>query len=127
MKIALWITQVLLALMFLMAGFMKLSMPYDDLIQDPNMGWAQDFSPMKIMLIGVYELIFALLVIIPALLKKFTKFSIIASVLLATEMAVAAAVHVGRDEAIYMNVILMLLALFVAYAKLKKSKSNDGI
>lgn len=50
MKITLWIVQVLLAAMFLMAGFMKLTTPIAELA--PQMPWVNDFSEGMVRFVG---------------------------------------------------------------------------
>ena len=66
MNIALWIVQILLALAFLMAGFMKSTQPRENLAK--NMGWVNDFTPMQIRIIGVLEVLAGIGLILPMLL-----------------------------------------------------------
>ena len=55
MDVALWIIQVLLALVFVMAGVMKLTQPKEKIAA--QMAWANDFSQNNIRLIGLVEVL----------------------------------------------------------------------
>lgn len=44
MNVALWIGAGILAALYLAAGGMKASQPRDKILQNPNMGWVEDFS-----------------------------------------------------------------------------------
>ena len=71
-KILTWTLQILAALAFIMAGIMKISTPYGDLVLAENMGWAEDFSAIQIKIIGVLEFLGAIGMILPFVIKKFT-------------------------------------------------------
>ena len=58
MGIALWIVQGLLALAFLMAGFMKSFMPLEGLKK--NMAWVGDVPAGLVRFIGIVEILGAL-------------------------------------------------------------------
>jgi len=64
MNIALWIVQILLALVFAMAGIMKVTRPFEKLAE--NMGWAKDVGLRGVRLIGVLEILGAIALILPA-------------------------------------------------------------
>jgi hypothetical protein len=63
MDVALWIAQVVLALVFGAAGTIKLSRPKEKLA--PNMGWVEDFSAGFVKFGGGIELLGALGLILP--------------------------------------------------------------
>ena len=65
MNTAIWIVQILAALAFGMAGFMKLTQPHEKLVT--NMKWVEDFAPNTIKVIGALELLGAIGLILPAL------------------------------------------------------------
>ncbi len=118
MNVVLWILQVLLALLFLFAGGTKLIMPLDVLIQQgsPNQvmlpGWFIRF-------IGVVEVLGALGLILPGLLKNRQYLTPLAALGLAIVMVGAVVVTIMGDGvrmAIAPFVILLLL-LCIAYER----------
>lgn len=117
MIIALWVVQVMLALMFAMAGFSKVSKSKDELA--PRMAYVEDFSPSAIRLIGALELVGAVGLVAPLLLGMGPVLTAWAGVGLALVMIGAIATHARRNEskAIPMNVVLLVLAAFVALGR----------
>jgi len=120
-NITLWILQVLLAAMFLMAGAMKLSQPIDQLSQ--SLPWAAQVPEMLVRFIGAAELLGALGLILPSLLRIQPKLTPIAAVGLALVQLFAIAFHVSRGEngVIGMNFLILLIALIVAWGRFKKA------
>ena len=64
MNIAVWVVQVVLALVYLGAGLTKATQPKEKLQE--KMAWAEDFSPGTIRFIGVVEALGAIGLILPA-------------------------------------------------------------
>ena len=58
MNIALWVVQILLALVFAAAGIMKATQPTERLAT--NMGWVKDVAPWTVRLIGILEILGAI-------------------------------------------------------------------
>ena len=121
LHISLWIAQVLLAAMFLMSGFMKVSQPIDQLSK--MLPWTAQVSEGLVRFIGVAEILGALGLILPSLLRIQPKLTPIAAVGLTLVMLFAAAFHISRGEtpAIGMNFVLIALAAFVAWGRFKKA------
>jgi uncharacterized membrane protein len=115
MKILKWVIQGLLALAFLFAGTMKLITPYAELTADPSMAWVQDFSATQIQGIGALEVLGALGLILPFLLKKWRFLVPLAAIGLALTMVGAAVVHLGRGEPIIPNIGLFVLAALTVW------------
>jgi len=117
MNTAIWIAQVLLALVFLGAGVSKLTMPYEK--QAERMGYVKDFSPGAIRTIGVLEVLGALGVVLPALTGIMPWLTPTAGVGLGLVMVGAIVTHLRRKEypLIIVNLVLMALAMFVAYGR----------
>jgi len=117
MDIALWTVQILLALAFLGAGIMKSTQPKEKFAA--NMAWVEDFSPGTIRLIGVAELLGALGLILPAVTGLAPILVPLAATGLAVIMIGAAITHARRKEPqmIVVNVVLLLLAVFVAWGR----------
>ncbi len=118
MNIVLWIVQGLLALVFLMAGGMKLMQPKEKMAE--KMAWVEDFSQGTIRGIGALEVLGAIGLILPPLTGILPILAPVAAVGLVLTMIGAAMTHMRRDgetQMIMMNGILLLLALFVAYGR----------
>jgi uncharacterized membrane protein YphA (DoxX/SURF4 family) len=114
MTIVLWIVQVLLALAFIMAGFMKAFQPIEKLRE--RMTWARHVAPALIRLIGTLEILGALGLILPAATHILPWLTPVAALGLVLTMIVATALHLRLKEASRAGVplVLLLLALFVA-------------
>jgi hypothetical protein len=120
MNILLWIIQILLALLFLFAGGTKLVIPYETLMA---MG-----SPNQVVLpewflkfIGICEVLGALGLIFPGLLRKQQKLTPLAAVGLLIIMIGAVVVTIMGDGAgaALVPFVVGLLCAFVAYGRLK--------
>ena len=129
MKILILILQILAAIAFIMTGMMKIFTTYEDLVLMENMGWAQDFSGTQITIIGILEALGGLSLLLPMLLKKLTSLIPLAALGLALIMVGTIVTHIGRDEPVVVNLVLLLLTLSVAYFKrdlfLNRSLQND--
>ncbi|KAA3662077.1 MAG: DoxX family protein [Chloroflexi bacterium] len=118
MNIALWIVQGLLAVVFLMAGFMKVSQPREKLAE--NMAFVEDFSDNNVRLIGILEILAAIGLILPPLTNILPWLAPLAAIGLVLTMIGAAMTHSrrgGEGQMIGTNVVLLLLAAFVAYGR----------
>ena len=121
LHITLWIAQVILAAMFLMSGFMKVSQPIDQLSK--MLPWTAQVAEGLVRFIGVAEILGALGLILPSLLRIQPKLTPIAAVGLALVMLFAAAFHISRGEtpAIGMNFVLIAIAAFIAWGRFKRA------
>lgn len=114
MTITLWIAQILVALVFVMAGILKISQPIAKL--QKNMNWVKHVTPGIVRLIGALEILGALGLILPAATKTLPWLTPVAACGLVLTMIGAIMVHLRLKEArqIGMPVILLLLSLFIA-------------
>ncbi|SDY00480.1 DoxX family protein [Paenibacillus sp. CF384] len=117
MNIALWIAQILLALMFLMGGIMK-TFQYEKV--SASMPWAKDASRGFVLLIGLSELLAAIGFIVPTATDILPWLAGVAAIGIAVIMVLAIGVHARRSEnqAVVMNVVLLAIAVFVAIGRL---------
>ena len=116
MLIAVWIASGLLALANLGAGFMKIATPKDKL--DERMAWAKGFNAPTVTLIGIAEVLGAIGVIVPPLTGILPILAPIAALGLAILQVGAIVTHLRLGEkAIVPNIVILLLALFVALAR----------
>ena len=118
MNVVLWIVAGVLAAAFLGAGLMKITQPKKKLA-DSGMAWTNDFSDGAVKAIGALEVLGALGLILPAVFDVATVLVPIAATGLALLMLGAAATHARRKESqmIVANVILLALAVFVAWGR----------
>lgn len=117
MNTALWIVQILLALAFGMAGFMKATQPKEKLAK--QMGWVNDFAANTVKGIGALEILAAIGLILPMLTGILPILTPLAAVGLILTMIGAAVTHLRRKETpmIAINAVLLVLAAFVAYGR----------
>ena len=119
LHIALWVVQVLLAVMFAGSGFMKATTAAEELVK--VMPWAEGNGIWMARVAGVSEILGALGLILPSATRIQPKLTGLAGVGLATVMVLAAGLHITRGEFGYLlpNAVLGGLAAFVAYGRLK--------
>lgn len=117
MNAALWVVQIVLAFMFLMAGAMKMMKSKDELHE--KMGWVEDFSESTIKGIGGLEVLGAIGLILPAVTGIATILVPLAATGLAITMILAAVVHFRRGEMpnVAVTVMLLVLSVFVAWGR----------
>ncbi|MFK7803502.1 MAG: DoxX family protein [Anaerolineae bacterium] len=122
MNIALWILQGLLALMFLFTGGQKATKSKDELKESGGdmMAWVDSLSDNNVRMIGVVELLIGLGLLLPQLTGILPWLTPLAAVGLVCTMIGAALLHSQRGDgaqAIITNVVIGLLAVFVAYGR----------
>ena len=117
MNICLWAVQGLLALVFAMAGSMKVLKPMADLAV--MMPWTSDVPALLVRFIGVCEYAGALGILLPSVTRIRPDLTSQAGLSLATVMTLATLFHVSRGEfgLVFLPVILGALALFVAWGR----------
>jgi len=103
MNIALWIVQILLALVFAMAGIMKVTRPFEKLAEN----------------IGVLEILGAIALILPAVTGILPWLTPVAAIGLVLTMIGAMITHGRRGEFPNMglNLVLLLLAVFIVFGR----------
>jgi uncharacterized membrane protein YphA (DoxX/SURF4 family) len=118
MNLALWIVAIVLAAAFAGSGLMKQFVPKDKLVTS-GQGWAQDFSPTSIRLVGLAEILGAIGLVLPAAVHIAPILVPLAAVGLVLVMVGAVVVHARRNEPmnIAVNVVLIALAVFVAWGR----------
>ena len=121
MKYALWIAQVLLALAFVSAGATKLILPGEELTA------YYPFPELFIRFIGVCELLGAVGLILPGLLRIRQALTPLAAAGLAIIMAGATVTTlvIGGAASALMPLVLGLLAVFVAYGRTRPARGSS--
>ncbi len=121
LNISLWIAQVVLAAMFLMAGVMKATHPIVEL--GKSLPWVNDVSIGLVRFLGVSELLGSIGLLLPSILRIKPMLTPLSAMGLFTIMVLAFGFHImrGEYEASGINTIIGALALFVAWGRYKKS------
>jgi uncharacterized membrane protein YphA (DoxX/SURF4 family) len=119
---SLWTVQVLLGLMFLMAGFTKLTTPLDQLLA--MMPWVSAVPGALVRFIGISELAGGLGLVLPAATRIKPVLTPIAAGGLVVVMILAALLHASRGEfgALPVNFVLGGLAAFVAWGRATRAR-----
>ena len=117
MNVFLWVLQIVLALMFAMAGVLKSTQPREKL--QGSLPWVEDFPTSTVRFIGVVELLGALGLILPAALDIVPVLTPLAATGLAIVMVLAMNTHRRRREpsGIAFNVVLLLVAVVIAWGR----------
>jgi uncharacterized membrane protein YphA (DoxX/SURF4 family) len=117
MNTALWIVQIVLALVFVLTGGLKLVLPLDKMAE--RMGKKDGFSPRVMRIIGLLEVMGAVGVVLPAWTGILPWLTPLAAVGLVLTMIGAALenVHNRHYPMIAVNVVLGVLAIFVIYGR----------
>ncbi|EWM16045.1 DoxX family protein [Kutzneria sp. 744] len=119
MNIALWVVQVLLALVYLAAGGIKVVRPREQLAASGRFDWMKDTSDAGVKAVGAVEILGALGLVLPEPTGIALILTPIAAVGLVVVQIGAIRVHLRRDERqpLPANGILLLLAAFVAVGR----------
>lgn len=120
LHIALWIVQCLLAVAFLGAGALKTTQPLDALAT--KMAWVTHFPPAAVRAIGALEILGALGLILPSLLRIMPRLTVFAALGLVALMFGAAGTHVaiGEPQMMVPSLVLGSLAAIVAWGRARK-------
>lgn len=117
---ALWIAQIILAAFFLSGAIMKF-LPIEKL--SIMMPWTGEVRPIIVRLLGFIDLLAAIGLILPSLLRIKPQLTPFASIGILVLMSCAICFHLLRGEAnvISFNIVLMILAAFVAWGRWLKA------
>jgi uncharacterized membrane protein YphA (DoxX/SURF4 family) len=118
LRIALWSAQIALAIVFALAGWMKVSAPTAELAK-----MASGFPLAFLRFIGIAELAGAIGIILPALTRIAPVLTPLASSGFVLVMASAAVLHLvhGQFGELAVVVVLGALAYFVAWGRFKRA------
>lgn len=119
LNLVLWIVQIFLAIVFMMAGALKAFQPYEAIARFIN--WAPDVSPALVRFIGVSEILGAIGLILPGWIGFWPRLTVPAASGLSFIMFSASIFHLIRGEyfALPLTVFLCALAAFVEHGRLK--------
>lgn len=125
--VVLWIVQIILAAIFSVVGFIKISTPMVNLARE--MPWVVEFSGTAIFLIGCAEFAGSIGLILPSMLKFKPKLTVLASYCLCILMILAGGFHISKKEyaITVLNFILAALSYFIAWGRSKKAVIEHSI
>jgi uncharacterized membrane protein YphA (DoxX/SURF4 family) len=120
-NIALWIVQVILAAMFMMAGITKATKPATELAA--MMPWTEAMPLLMVRFIGAAEFLGAIGLLLPSLFRVKPVLTPVAASALVGVMSMATLFHISRSEfgVIGFNLMLGVLAALVAWGRYKKA------
>ena len=119
LNIALWVLQIILAALYLMAGIQK---AFGDLsVVVKTIFWVAYTPALLVRFIGICELLGAAGLILPGALKITPQLTALAAAGLAVIMLLANLMHLyrGEDYVLPMTLLLFVLAAFVVYGRWK--------
>lgn len=117
LHLTLWIAQVILGVLFLMAGFQHAAAPVAELSQ--RIPWVADVPLWLLRFIGIAEMAGGLGVVLPAATRIKPQLTPLAATGLAIIMLLALPFHLMRNEPhmIGVNLAIALVAVFVAWGR----------
>lgn len=120
LNVSLWVAQTLLAGMFIMAGITKSFQPIETI--GASLPWVLNAPLALIRFIGISELLGGIGLLLPSILRIKPQFTGYAAIGLALVMIFAAIFHAMRGEysLIGINILIGLIAGFIAWGRLKK-------
>lgn len=122
-NVGLWVVQLLLAAFYLMAAWMKLTVPMTGLVE-MGMGYVTMMPEGFIRLIGILEALGAIGLVLPAATRILPVLTPLAAAGLVLVQVGAIIVHGMRGETamtLPMNLVLLALAVFVVWGRLNRS------
>ena len=121
MNFTLWVAQILLTGLLVWAGLMKLLLPIEKL--SAKFPWTGQVPLFLVKFTGMIDLLGAIGLILPSLLRIQPKLTPFAASGLIILMICASVFHISRGEAsgIGLNIVFGFIALFVAWGRFKKS------
>lgn len=120
MHLTLWVAQILVAL-FLVTGAVLKFQPIEKIAA--MMPWAGQVPAAVVRLLGVIDLLGALGLILPSLLRIKPLLAVWAAIGVVVLMVCATIFHVSRGEAsvVGVNIFCAFIATFIAWGRLKKA------
>ncbi len=121
LNISLWVAQGLLAALYLMAGGNKTFQSIEELAK--MLPWVTEVPTGLVRFIGVAELLGAVGLLVPSILRIKPILTPYAAIGLAVVQILAAFFHISKGETsvVGANFLFMAIAIFIAWGRLKKA------
>ena len=125
MNIILWVAQILLAVTLVWASSMKLFQPADKLAE--MWPWTADNTTL-VKLTGVLDILAAIGLILPAMLRIQPKLTIYTAYAIILLMVAAIVFHISRGEGsqIGINIFFTIVAIFIAWGRQNKASIQSN-
>ena len=119
MNITLWTVQVILAATFFWAAYMKLVQPMEQLAT--MWPWTKNNETL-VTISGIADLLAAIGLILPGLLRTLPKFIVYACIGILVLMVAAIIFHISRGEASQIGITVFVagLAVFVIWGRMRR-------
>jgi uncharacterized membrane protein YphA (DoxX/SURF4 family) len=120
LRVALWIAQGIVAVVFCLSGFTKLATPIADLAA--MMPWAGQVPPGFVRFIGLVDFAGGIGILLPALTRVQPRLTVIAALGCAVLQVLAFGFHAYRGEfsVLPVNIVLLALSTFIFWGRSKK-------
>jgi len=117
----LWAAQIFLAVVFFITGAGKLFLPMENLYA--LIPWTKDVNSLPVRLIGFSEIMGSIGLILPSLqrIKPWLTPLVAIGIAVIMLLAIFFNISLGETSVIGLNIILFLIAIFVAWGRFKKS------
>jgi uncharacterized membrane protein YphA (DoxX/SURF4 family) len=127
MRVIVWLVSILVAAAFLVTGAMKLTRGRAELMAR-GQAWAESFPEPVIQALGAAEVAGALGLLLPAATGIAPLLTPLAAIGLALITCGAAVMHLMRGEGanVAPALVLAALCLFIAWARLRRSRNRLG-
>lgn len=118
--------QILLAIVFGLAGYFKISAPIEKLSQ-MGMSFVTSYPEIMVRLIGVAEVLGAIGLILPSAMRIKPVLTPVAAVGFSIIMVLATWQHISDQESFVSTLILLALCCFVAWARFQRFRIPEKI
>jgi uncharacterized membrane protein YphA (DoxX/SURF4 family) len=121
MSVVLWIAQILVAILFCFAGFLKLTSPIPQLAA--MIPWTGQSPETFVRILGAVDLAGGIGILLPAATRILPSLTVIAALGCSVLQVFAIAFHSSRGEfgVLPLNFVLLPLAIFVFWGRWKKA------
>ncbi|WFU25386.1 DoxX family protein [Bradyrhizobium sp. CB1717] len=121
LRIGLWTAQIVLAFVFISAGFVKLTTPIPQLAA--MMPFAGEYSETFVRSVALVDLAGGIGILLPALTRILPRLTVLAALGCSVLQVFAFVFHIARGEAATtpLNLVLLALSLFVLWGRNSKA------
>jgi uncharacterized membrane protein YphA (DoxX/SURF4 family) len=120
-NVLLWVAQVLIAVMFIMSGYLKFMTPIPELAK--MMPWTGQLPVGFVRFIGVVDFTGGVGILLPALTRIQPRLTVLAALGCTVLQILALLFHLSRGEANVtpLNIVLLTLSVFVLWGRGKRA------
>jgi len=117
LDVALWVAQLAIAMVFVMVGWMKVTIPIPEL--GAMMPWAEELPSHFVRAVGMIDIAGGIGILLPALTRVKPGLTVLAAVGCVALQICAIVFHISRGEAMMapFNFVLLALAGFVLWGR----------